>query len=129
VVRITPASSSPAVCARSSESIAPFTFRYVYDFGDNWEHEIKLEDRPVRDPQVQYPICLDGQRAKPPEDCGGVWGYQHLLEVLADPQHKEYREIDKCYGSYDPEAFSATETTRFMREGLPDWQVYDDVEI
>lgn len=106
-----------------------FAFRYVYDFGDNWEHEIVLEDRPVRDPNTQYPICLEGQRAKPPEDCGGVWGYQHLLEVLVDPKHKEYKEITQCYGSHDPEAFSAAETTRSMRKGLPDWQLYDDVEI
>lgn len=99
-----------------------FSLRYVYNFGDNWEHEIVLEDRPVRYPKTLYPVCLEGQRARPPEDCGGAWSYQHLLEVLADPKHEEYEDLREWAAERDPEKFSATETTQFMHEGPPDWQ-------
>ncbi|MDQ3871539.1 MAG: plasmid pRiA4b ORF-3 family protein, partial [Chloroflexota bacterium] len=58
--------------------------RYTYDFGDGWEHDILVEEVPTAEPDAPYPICLTGKGACPPEDCGGVWGYEHLREVLAD---------------------------------------------
>lgn len=66
--------------------------RYTYDFGDDWEHEILVEDVPFAEPGVAYPRCPAGRRAAPPDDCGGVWGYQDLLQVLADPAHPEHAE-------------------------------------
>lgn len=62
-----------------------FRFKYEYDFGDCWEHEILFEGRRPREPKTKYPLCLEGQRACPPEDIGGVWSYQDLLATLADP--------------------------------------------
>ena len=64
-------------------------FTYTYDFGDNWEHTVLIE-RP-RQPleSGRYPACIAGKRNCPPEDCGGPWGYQDLLAVLADPAHPE----------------------------------------
>jgi len=59
---------------------------YEYDFGDMWIHVVKLEKILSLDESIKYPLCVDGKRACPPEDCGGVWGYENLLEVLARPQ-------------------------------------------
>lgn len=81
-------------------------FAYIYDFGDSWEHVIAIEKaRPATDGET-LPACIAGKRACPPEDCGGTWGYQHLLEVLADPSHPEYEEQREWIGEeIDPEAF------------------------
>ncbi len=79
---------------------------YTYDFGDNWEHEVLVEKIVPAEAGVRYPRCTGGKRACPPEDCGGVWGYEHLLEVLADPQDPEHDEmLEWVGGSFDPESF------------------------
>ncbi|WP_250282988.1 plasmid pRiA4b ORF-3 family protein [Frankia sp. CiP1_Cm_nod2] len=65
---------------------------YTYDFGDSWEHDILLEKVLSPDPTVRYPRCTGGRRAAPPEDCGGIWGYAELLQVLKDPDHPEHDE-------------------------------------
>jgi hypothetical protein len=67
--------------------------RYAYDFGDCWEHDILVEEVSAAEPDALYPICLTGKGACPPEDCGGVWGYGHLREVLADPTHEEHQDM------------------------------------
>jgi hypothetical protein len=67
-------------------------FRYTYDFGDNWEHEILVEDLLDPDPDTHYPILVATKGACPPEDCGGTWGYADLKEILADPSHDEHQE-------------------------------------
>jgi len=64
----------------------PFTFKYEYDFGDSWEHEILFEGFPPVDSKAKYPLCLEGARDCPPEDVGGVWEYSDFLEALADPK-------------------------------------------
>lgn len=79
---------------------------YEYDFGDSWEHEIVLEEITPREPRVKYPRCLAGERACPPEDCGGPWGYADMLKALSDPAHEEHDAILTWVGgSYDPAAF------------------------
>ena len=79
---------------------------YVYDFGDNWEHTIKLEEILPRNKNVKYPICIAGKRACPPEDCGGIWGYEELLEAIKDPAHEEHEEmLEWIGGEFDPEHF------------------------
>ena len=67
-------------------------FTYTYDFGDDWEHRIAFEKAGPAAEGDALPRCIAGKRAGPPEDCGGIWGYQHLLEVLADPAHPDYAE-------------------------------------
>lgn len=80
---------------------------YEYDFGDGWRHKITLEKIIPAEPGVSYPRCLSGKRACPPEDCGGIWGYESLLEILKDPNHEEYQErIEWLGGDFDPEAFN-----------------------
>lgn len=81
---------------------------YEYDFGDEWQHEIVLEKIASRVPGKKYPMCLDGARACPPEDCGGVHGYQEMLTALRDPLHEQHEDfLEWVGGQYEPDAFSA----------------------
>ncbi len=80
---------------------------YEYDYGDGWIHHIRLEGYIYRDPKVKYPVCTGGERACPPEDCGGVSGYENVLTVLSDPEHEEYEEMKVWAGEdWNPEKFS-----------------------
>ena len=67
-------------------------FSYYYDFGDNWENIIVVEKILEEEPNKKYPVCIDGARAGPPEDCGGVWGYEELMEIQKDKNHPDYEE-------------------------------------
>jgi hypothetical protein len=78
--------------------------RYIYDFGDNWEHIIQVEKVLNADPSLKYPRCVDGQRARPPEDCGGPWGYGDLLEAVKNPS-KNPEMLEWVGGEFDPEKF------------------------
>ncbi len=90
---------------------------YEYDFGDSWEHEIVLEKVLPPEQGVKYPLCLDGKRACPPEDCGGAWGYANMLEVMDDPEHPEYEEMSEWLGEeFDPEAFSVEAVNKVLRK-------------
>jgi len=73
---------------------------YVYDLGDYWEHTIILEKILDYDLSIDYPVCTGGRTKSPPEDCGGTGGYHHMLEVLCDPQHKEYLDYRMWYSDY-----------------------------
>ncbi|MBI5934386.1 MAG: plasmid pRiA4b ORF-3 family protein [Chloroflexi bacterium] len=66
-----------------------FKFRYEYDFGDSWIHELIVEKILPVEKGVQYPVCIKGKRACPPEDIGSVWGYNDFLEAIANPNHPE----------------------------------------
>ncbi len=70
--------------------------RYEYDFGDGWEHDIVVEK--IVDEPVQQVVLLAGRRACPPEDCGGIPGYYHLLDVLSDPTHDEFEHLSTWVG-------------------------------
>ncbi len=79
---------------------------YNYDFGDNWNHDLVLEKILPKDAKVKYPICMEGERACPPEDCGSVPGYESLLEVIKNPDDEEYEDMMTWLGGrYDPDAF------------------------
>ena len=105
------------------EDSKPLCFWYEYDFGDSWEHEILLEKRLPTEPGKEYPNCLEGARACPPEDVGGVWGYANFLEAIADPNHPDHDEMRTwTEKKFDPKKFSPLVATRRMREGLPDWR-------
>ena len=83
---------------------------YTYDFGDDWEHIIVVEAISSPEPGIAYPRCLTGRRACPPEDCGGIWGYDYLIEILTDPRHEEHQERLEWLGldspsQFDPSAF------------------------
>ena len=87
---------------------------YEYDFGDSWRHTVLLEA--VQDPgqgASRAARCIAGARACPPEDCGGIPGYQGFLEAVLDPFHAEHREmLEWVGGGFDPEAFDVGEADR-----------------
>jgi hypothetical protein len=93
--------------------IAPgekFKFVYEYDFGDGWEHELLVEKILPPEPDVDYPRCLKGKRACPPEDVGGVWGYDDFLEIIRTADHPEHDDmLEWVGGEFDPEAFDLDE--------------------
>ena len=82
------------------------TVPYEYDFGDGWEHELTLEAVLPRQAGRKYPVCIDGARACPPEDCGGVYGYENLLTVIQDPTNEEHESmLEWIGGGFDPDRF------------------------
>lgn len=83
-----------------------FKFRYEYDFGDDWLHQVLVEKILPVEPGQAYPVCVKGRRACPPEDVGGIWGYYQFLQAIADPEHEEHEEyLEWVGGEFDPEAF------------------------
>ncbi|MBN2501081.1 MAG: plasmid pRiA4b ORF-3 family protein, partial [Anaerolineales bacterium] len=89
---------------------------YEYDFGDGWEHIILLEKILPFDPQQDYPICIKGKRACPPEDVGGVWGYEYFIETQ-DPQHPEHERYIEWYGEpFDSEVFDIDKINKKLRK-------------
>lgn len=78
-------------------------FAYVYDFGDDWEHEVEIEAAAPAESGVKYPRFLAGARRAPPEDVGGPPGFEHFVAAMANPRHREHREMMDWYGRrFDP---------------------------
>lgn len=78
--------------------------RYLYDFGDSWELTITLEKITEAKTGVNYPRCIRGKRATPPEDVGGVWGFEEFKKAMADSYHEEHESYKEWYdGEFDPD--------------------------
>ena len=92
---------------------------YEYDFGDCWRHEVLFEGFPPNDPKAKPPVCLEGERACPPEDCGGPPGYAGYLDAIADHEHERHEEMMDWRGPFDPLAFDAKKATKRMRQVKP----------
>jgi hypothetical protein len=94
-------------------------FDYCYDFGDNWQHTICVQEILPAEERAGCPVCTTGKRAAPPDDCGGVWGYGDILEALQHPDDPENAERLEWVGDeFDPEAFdidSVNERLQFLR--------------
>ncbi len=91
-------------------------FQYEYDFGDGWLHDVKLVKFAAPDPQTTYPVCLDGARACPPEDSGGVYRYALMLDALADPDHDEREDIMEWLGDdFDALKFDLEQVNRALK--------------
>ena len=89
---------------------------YEYDFGDGWKHDIVFETVLPPDSNTRYPFCLEGARACPPEDCGGVRGYEYFLEAIFDPDHEEHDEmLEWVGGEFDPEKFDIMLANRELK--------------
>ena len=91
-------------------------FRYTYDFGDDWRHEVLVEKVLPREAGKAYPACIDGKRACPPEDVGGPWGYGDYLAAIADPRQEQHEEMIEWRGPFNPEAFDAQKATEQLRK-------------
>ncbi len=90
-----------------------FRFTYEFDFGDRWLHDIRVEKVLPLEAGVQYPVCLAGKRAGPPEDCGGVHGYYGLVAALQDPRHPDHGFWTEWMdGGFDAEAFDLDAVNR-----------------
>ena len=86
---------------------------YTYDFGDGWEHNIVVEKVLTPEPGVEYPVCTAGKRRGPPEDSGGPFGYENLLEALGNPKHEEHKAMREWIGEgFEPEVFSVDDVNR-----------------
>ena len=89
---------------------------YNYDFGDYWQHVLVVEKTLSPEEDARYPVCLGGERACPPEDVGGVPGYEQFLGAIRDPRHPEHEEyLEWIGGEFDPEAFATDEVNRLLR--------------
>ncbi len=95
-----------------------FTFRYEYDFGDGWVHEILFEGCLTATEGAKYPSCVEGERACPPEDVGGIDGYNEYLKIIGDPDHEQHDEMLKWRGKLDPERFDSKKASRKMQLGM-----------
>lgn len=80
--------------------------KYIYDYGDCWLHEIQLEGYLFRENKTQYPVCIDGERACPPEDCGGADGYFNLIKIFSEPENEDNAEKRAWVGKdWNPDRF------------------------
>jgi hypothetical protein len=90
---------------------------YEYDFGDSWEHKILLEKVLPYDSKTALPVCIKGKRACPPEDCGGIWGYEDLLETISNVKHPEHADmLEWLGGEFDPEEFDLEQINKDLAE-------------
>jgi hypothetical protein len=89
---------------------------YQYDYGDSWKHLVDVEAVMHPDERCAYPLCIGGERACPPEDCGGTYGYENLLRVLKSPKDEEYDSMLMWLGGYfDPAGFDANAVNMAFR--------------
>lgn len=97
-----PHDASKATLLRVIEDVGGKTIRYIYDFGDDWQHTIKIERIFADVPGLAQPFLLEATGRCPPEDIGGPQGYREMLYALADPKHARHDEFVERYGSFDP---------------------------
>jgi len=95
-------------------------FSYEYDFGDSWEHTLLVEKILPAEKGGRYPVCTAGKRACPPEDCGGICGYEEFLETIANPEDEEHDEtLEWVGGDFDPEEFDLDEVNAALQAIKP----------
>lgn len=94
-------------------------FTYIYDFGDDWVHQIVLGK--ILPDDIKSLVCLNGNGACPPEDCGGSWGYENLKAILADPKHEEHEDMKEWLGmdedeDWDANSFDIDEVNKLLKD-------------
>ncbi len=96
------------------------TFKYIYDFGDGWQHKVSIEKEVQAKPDLRYPACRDGRNACPPEDCGGIGGFAEYKEAISKPKHSRHKELLDWNGPYDPTEFDLQLTNfRMISKKIP----------
>ena len=92
-------------------------FVYEYDLGDSWRHDILVEKIFQPKGDLAHPVCVDGKRSAPPEDCGGTGGYDEFLEIITDPKHPDRDDMLRwAGGDFDPERFDKDTVNRRLRK-------------
>jgi hypothetical protein len=105
-----------ATLAQAVPNKPGFEFEYEYDFGDSWAHKITVE-KATDVTASTIALCLEGARACPPEDCGGVCGYANLLKILKNRKHPEHKDMKEWIGGvWDTEAFDLAKTNTWLRK-------------
>lgn len=99
-----------SICSEGSE------FIYLYDFGDCWEHKLTVTKIITKSEGMYpaWPMCLDGKRACPPEDSGGIYAYPELLEKLKNKKHPDHKEMTQWAGNFEPEVFSVSQANALI---------------
>ena len=104
------------------EDIGTRKLGYIYDFGDGWEHTIKIERLADPEPGVLYPRLIEVSGRCPPEDSGGPWGYAELLEAIKNPKHERHAELSEWIGDdFDPNADEADALTANVADLAKSW--------
>ena len=92
-----------------------YRFIYTYDFGDYWQHLVEVEAISSYESGTFYPVCVKAKRACPPEDVGGVWGYEEFLEAVADENHEDHADmLEWVGGDFDPEQVDLAEINEWL---------------
>lgn len=118
------AASSTDVALKELGMVEGDVLNYVYDFGDDWELEIRVLGTPPIDHDTSYPHCVEGARAGPPDDSGGPHRYVEALTILTNPAHPEFGELASWFDkSFDPEVFDMRATNRILSLAFPEGAV------
>ncbi len=98
------------------------TLKYLYDFGDGWEHTIKVERIGAADPSRTYPVLIEAVGRCPPEDVGGPPGYEEFLAALADPEHESHADmLEWCPDGFDPQAVDPIQIEQALQKTAARW--------
>jgi len=104
-----PLDARKARLAAVLEDVGAKTLRYLYDFGDRWEHTIKVERLIDPEPGALYPRLIEASGRCPPEDIGGPWGYAEYLEAIGNPKHERHAEFKEWLAEdFDPNFVDAS---------------------
>jgi Plasmid pRiA4b ORF-3-like protein len=104
------------------EEIGAKTLKYLYDFGDGWEHTIKIERTAKAVPGIAYPRLTEAKGRCPPENVGGPWGYADFLEAVTDPKHERHAEVAEWIGgTFDPDVVEAEEHAQALAALAKQW--------
>jgi len=104
------------------EDVGVKSLKYLYDFGDGWEHTVRIERIADAAPGITYPRLIEATGRCPPEDVGAPWGYREFLEAIADPDHEQHAETLTWVGSpFDPATVDAESHTRAVAALAKRW--------
>ena len=104
------------------EDVGTRSLKYLYDFGDGWEHSVRVERITDAVPGIAYPRLIEAIGRCPPEDVGGPWGYREFLDAVADPKHQEHAErLQWIGGHFDPINANADALTQAVNHLAKKW--------
>lgn len=117
-----PLDARKARLANVLEDTGARSLKYLYDFGDGWEHTLRIERITDPVPGIVYPRLIEATGRCPPEDVGGPWGYRKFLEAIADPDHKQHAEtLTWIGGPFDPADAGVEGRTRAVAALAKKW--------